>query len=381
MNEILADIKARLQAREYINEEHVRLSLVARLLQALGWNIWSPAEVNAEFVVVPNEDAKKVDLALFILPTVEPMVFIEIKAVGHIQVKLAEVEQQLRNYNRDNQAMFTVITDGRNWRFYLASALGEFSKRCFKTADLIDDELDEVEFLLSTFLNKSEIENGNAKRKAEEYLHLNQVQRAAEDCLPDARKVIAEPPYPTLPQALIELVQRRGHVITHEDALKFIHEAKERKPIVNPSPVVNIESSLVHLESSHHGSGSSIQLDPDRPGSLTHTKMIEGRFDDESAVKWSDLIDCAVRRALKKGVPDKDVQAIVNLQEGKVNDRGFHPIRDTIYSVQGMDANNCWRECLRLAKKSNSEILVRFEWRAKEGAAHPGHEGLLKWSP
>ena len=39
MHEILLDIRQRLLGKEYKNEEHVRLSLVARIVQALGWDI------------------------------------------------------------------------------------------------------------------------------------------------------------------------------------------------------------------------------------------------------------------------------------------------------------------------------------------------------
>ncbi len=229
MKELLIDIKARLLNGEYKNEEHVRLSLVARVLQGLGWNIWNPMEVNSEFVVVPDEDNKKVDVALFLRPFV-PSVFVEIKAVGQMQGKLTATEQQMRNYNRDNQAMFTLITDGRNWRFYLSSAGGEFSRRCFKTFDLLADDLEEVEASLSAFLRKSEIEN--ARQKAEDYLKLNQIQRTAEDCLPEARRKISEPPYPSLPAALVSLVGEKGFSITQDDAVKFIKEADERKPSV-----------------------------------------------------------------------------------------------------------------------------------------------------
>jgi hypothetical protein len=189
MNELLADIKARLLNGEYKNEEHVRLSLVARVLQILGWNIWNPMEVNAEFVVVPNEDNKKGDVALFLRPFV-PSVFVEIKAVGQMQGKLTVIEQQMRK-----------------------------------------------------------------------------------------------------------------------------------------------------------------------------------------------LVDCAVKTALKNGVPLQDVRAVANLEQGDVNERGFHRIRDTAYSVQGMDAKSSWKASLHLAKKTNLDIQVKFQWRDKEGAAHPGEEGLLRWSP
>jgi hypothetical protein len=230
MKELLADIKARLLNGEYKNEEHVRLSLVARVLQALGWNIWNPMEVNAEFVVVPDEDSKKVDVALFLRPSMPPSVFVEIKAVGQRQGKLTAIETQMGDYNRHNQAMFTVITDGRNWRFYLSSAGGEFSRRFFKTFDLLDDDLEEVEASLSAFLKKSEIEN--ARQKAEDYLKLNQIQRTAADCLPEARRRISEPPFPNLPDALVSLVGDKGFSITQDEAVKFIKEDGEGNPPV-----------------------------------------------------------------------------------------------------------------------------------------------------
>ena len=50
MRDTLVDIHEKLRNGSYQNEEHVRLSLVARILQELDWDIWNPREVNAEFV-------------------------------------------------------------------------------------------------------------------------------------------------------------------------------------------------------------------------------------------------------------------------------------------------------------------------------------------
>src|ERR1039458_795180 len=233
MNELLADIKAKLQNGDYKNEEHIRLSLVARVLQKLGWDIWNPKEVNTEFIVVPNEDKTRVDVALFLRPFA-PAVFIEIKDVGQIQGRLAHIERQLRDYNRNNTAMFTIITDGREWRFYFSQTGGEFSKKCFETFNFAEDNLNDIEESLATFLSKSEIENGNAKNKAENYLQKNQRQQTAEDCLPEARRKISEPPYPSLPVALVSLVCEKGFSITQDEAVRFIKEADERKP---PAPI------------------------------------------------------------------------------------------------------------------------------------------------
>ena len=136
MKELLEDIADKLRSNAYSNEEHVRLSLVARLLQALGWNIWNPLEVNTEFGAVRSEDSTKVDIALFVKRT-EPAVYIEVKAVGRVNRNLADIEKQMRDYNRNNTAIFSVLTDGRKWRFYLSQTGGEFDKKCFKEMDLL----------------------------------------------------------------------------------------------------------------------------------------------------------------------------------------------------------------------------------------------------
>ena len=44
LREALEDIRRKLNAGVYQNEEHVRLSLVARILQALEWDIWNLVE-------------------------------------------------------------------------------------------------------------------------------------------------------------------------------------------------------------------------------------------------------------------------------------------------------------------------------------------------
>lgn len=161
MRQILEDIRNKLSGDVYKNEEHIRLSLVIRILLKLGWNIWNPKEVYSEFPVKPNEDQTKVDLAL-ILDSKSPSVFIEIKALGKLKGNIGVIERQLRDYNRDNTAMFTVMTDGQNWRFYYSQTGGEFTDKRFKTFDIKNDDMNDIELSLQSFLSKSEISKGNA---------------------------------------------------------------------------------------------------------------------------------------------------------------------------------------------------------------------------
>jgi hypothetical protein len=83
-----------------------------------------------------------------------------------------------------------------------------------------------------TFAPRPTVLNWRTQQKAEDYLKLNQIQRTAADCLPEARRRISEPPFPTLPDALVSLVGDKGFSITEDDAVKFIKEADERKPSI-----------------------------------------------------------------------------------------------------------------------------------------------------
>lgn len=233
MRQTLEDIRRKLAERVYRNEEHVRLSLVARILNELGWDLWNPAEFNTEFVAVPTEDNTRVDIALFLSPYV-PTVYVEVKTVGKLNGDISSIELQLRDYNRNNTAVFSVMTDGRKWRFYYSQTGGEFSNKCFKTLDLLEDDYEELEAAFQSFLSKTELSNENAKRSAEAYLQRSQKQRAMEDVLPQARKIVMEPPYPSLPQAVVELVETRGLSITPGEASQFIRDFTLRKPSSEP---------------------------------------------------------------------------------------------------------------------------------------------------
>jgi hypothetical protein len=372
MIDVLRDIQAKLRHGAYKNEEHVRLNLVARLLQELGWNIWDPTEVNAEWRVAPTEDATKVDLALFVNSDV-PSVFIEIKAIGQLYSDLEDVEKQCRDYNRDNTALFSVITDGQQWRFYYSQTGGQFAQKCFKIVDLKSGDLVEAERSLKAFLSKTEIDIGNAKAEAEKYLQLSQRQRAMEDCLPIARRKISEPPYPSLPECLIALVEERGYIITRDEAISYISTADTviSDPDLNP-PVVR--PVVVP--------GTVRTLFPDNPGDLKGTRVLEGRLGSASATRWNELVAASVRLALNHyGIGFSMLQGnlVANLEQGNVGDRGFALIPGTNVSIQGMDANRCARNLVILARMLKCPLRVKVRWGGDSPFA--GQEGLLEWEP
>lgn len=215
----------------YRNEEHVRVGIVLRLLGDLGWNVWDPSEVCCEYFPVRGEDRTRVDVAL--LTGDDPWVFVEVKAVGLLEQNLSSIETQMRDYNRNMTAMFSVATDGRVWRFYYSQTSGDFSQKLFKTINLSTDDLDDVEVTMKSILSKESIQNGTAEGEAKEYLQFNRKQRFMDDAMLEARRAVTEPPYPSLPEAIASIVKRRGFDVSKEEAVEFIgqYQPRQEKPI------------------------------------------------------------------------------------------------------------------------------------------------------
>ncbi len=371
MKDTLADIRKKLKERAYRNEEHVRLSLVARILQKLEWNIWDPNQVNTEFTPVPTEDSTRVDFALF-SGRREPLVFIEVKAVGKI-INLPQTETQLRDYNRNNTALFSIITDGHVWRFYYSQTGGTFSDKRFKILDFLEDDPQEIELALMTFLSKAEIESGRAKDKAEAVLKLTQTQRVMEECLPKAKKLAQEPPFPNLPDALVGLVVEQGYTVSREEAEKFLSIPPEPPGPSEPLGQLEPPGGVIDV----------IELSPDRPESLKFTSVHDGRIGSQAANNWNSLISAGVKIAIDSGytVPRLRQFLSASVVEGSVNERGFHSVPGTGVSLQYTEANKAWENALIMARELKCEIVVHFHWPHKEGAAHPGKEGVIRWSP
>ena len=69
MRETIEDIRAKLLNETYRTKEQLRLSLVARILDKLGWDIWNPNDVYAHYCVETAQDKPVVDFALFTEPS------------------------------------------------------------------------------------------------------------------------------------------------------------------------------------------------------------------------------------------------------------------------------------------------------------------------
>ncbi len=235
LRDVIEDIQRKLRTNAYQNEEHVRLSLVARVVQALGWDIWNPGEVFTEFQVVPDEDRTKVDMALFAVTTY-PAVFIEIKAVGKMEANLPSIEGQVRDYTRNITTPFAIITDGKLWRFYYVKGDGSFGQKLFDSVDLSKIDTFYAEKVFESYLSKVEVRSGNAENEAKKKLNVTQIYLEMANCFPSAEARTRREPYPTLPDAIISEMSSKGYSFTTQEAVKFIRSREEKSATTPPAP-------------------------------------------------------------------------------------------------------------------------------------------------
>lgn len=156
MKKIIEDLRNKLTSGIFEKEEHVRLCIVARICQELGWDIWNPSEFYTEFPIKLKTKEGSIDVALFHsdLKDRTPDVFFEVKAVGKLKGNIESSEDQLQEYNYYNTASITILTDGKIWRFYLSSAPGTFSQRMFCSFNMQEDKDDYVIEILQNVLAK-----------------------------------------------------------------------------------------------------------------------------------------------------------------------------------------------------------------------------------
>jgi len=384
MREILSDIRERLRRGEYKNEEHVRLSLVCRLLShsKIGWNIWDPTEVNAEFPPTPTEDKTRVDIALFEKESSQS-VFIEIKAVGKMQAKLREIEMQVRDYNKNNTALFSVITDGKSWRFYYSLTGGEFHQKFFKKCDLIEDDFEELEQIFLWFFGKENIRTGRAAEQARKYRQSTKEEKDVQDCLPQARRLVQVLPYPSLPQAIAKLIkQQKGYAFSEDKIAEILARVAESKPVDTPHEpsLSGVGVALPYALRPAVSNTAISPLNPDNPGDL-HFTRVKGTIGGKYGRKWKELIHIGIRLALQRGDDIRSLNAYLpaNIKEGIYTDEGYSPIHGLNVSVGGMDANNSAKTLVLLARKLECPLELEVSWFGKSPRA--GEQGCIRLSP
>lgn len=177
MQDLIQRICERLQANAYVNEAAISHGVVTPILGALGWDSADPHQLVPEYTV----GSGRVDFALIGLNK-KPGVFIEVKAVG----KATDADRQLFEYAFHQGVPLCVLTDGREWSFYLPSGTGSYDDRRVYRLQLDERPPAECEKVFQRYLARDRVRSGAAFADAQQDHQTAAGRREARALLPRA---------------------------------------------------------------------------------------------------------------------------------------------------------------------------------------------------
>ena len=147
---------------------------------------------------------------------------------------------------------------------------------------------------------------------------------------------------------------------------------------------ITVLEKLLDFYEQKHASNTpktDLELDPERPQSLTHTRVESAKFCGQTAKNWNELVYVAHRFAFQSVGSFAALKSVTraNIAQGIRTKSGYHPIAEIGISIQNVDSNQAWRNVLHLAKNLKGQVEVRFRWLDKESAAHPGKTAVMRW--
>ncbi len=155
----ISDIRENLRRGSYPNEAAVSQGIVLRLLRTLGWPVDKPQVVYPEYTL----EGGRVDYALC-HPASKPRVFIEVKQVGQSD----GAERQLFEYAFHQGVPLAVLTDGREWSFFLPAGAGSYDERRIYKLNLLEHEVTDSARKFERYLSHKAVRSGAAFTAAQD---------------------------------------------------------------------------------------------------------------------------------------------------------------------------------------------------------------------
>ncbi|MGC8776033.1 MAG: type I restriction endonuclease [Minisyncoccia bacterium] len=167
------------------NEDVTKTSIILKLLNILGWDVFNNEEVWPEYVI----GSKRVDYCL--RQNQQNLVFIEAKKINE---DLENHQQQLLDYAFEEGIEMAILTNGIAWWFYLPLKSGSWEQRKFFSIDFLNQKEDEIINNIINFLSKESVVSKKNIEIAENMYQSNQRINVIKKSLPHAwNKLIQEP--------------------------------------------------------------------------------------------------------------------------------------------------------------------------------------------
>ncbi len=190
---VLGTIRHGISRNAYPNETAVRTQIVQPILHALGWDVYDPEQVCAEYSLRLKTTTRRIDLALCVSNR-NPRCIVELKSTEHAlkTIGRSDGDRQLFEYSFHAGAPLALLTNGVNWRFYSTQSAGTYAERLVSTFDIETDSLDEVAVRLERYLSYANTRSGRAADFAREDLNARLDQHKAREAIPRAWAQLVE---------------------------------------------------------------------------------------------------------------------------------------------------------------------------------------------
>ncbi len=232
----IQSIRDGIKAGKFANEASISQGIVLRLLNALGWPTYDTQIVAPEYSL----SGRRVDFAICNPPN-KPIAIIEVKHLG----QGGGAERQLFEYAFHDGVPLAILTDGKEWNFFLPGEQGDYGERRVYKLDILDRALDESSLRLKRYLLYSSVVSGTAIDSArEDYKNVSKI-RQMEAALPKAWAQLVEDEDEMLLEILADRVETIcGFKPTPDTVANFLKYFVKRTSesvsttIPRPQPVV-----------------------------------------------------------------------------------------------------------------------------------------------
>lgn len=192
------------------------------LLNALGWDSSDPTAIVPEY----STGRGRVDFALLGAAR-KAAVFVEVKGVG----RSVEGDRQLFEYAFHEGVPLCILTDGREWSFYLPSGQGSYDDRRIYRLQIDDRTSEESQRILVRYLSRERVRNGQAFADAQHDYRDAAGRREAVQAIPGAWAALIDEPE----DLIVEIVADRaeascGFRPQTSDVLGYLRAYYDRQP-------------------------------------------------------------------------------------------------------------------------------------------------------
>ncbi len=226
--EKIAEIQKYIKENKYQNESAISLGIVIPILEELGWKVSNPNVVKPEYSIKGG----RVDYAL-LNQRGRAVIFIEVKMLGNTE----GAEQQLFEYVFHQGVPFLILTDGREWNFYLPLEQGNYLDRKLFKLDLLERNSNVVGEKFNKYLLNKRVINGVALEEAKKEFKEISRRREAESYIPQAWQSLISSSNDLLLDLLIDTVEGLcGFRAERRSCQQFLKNFSRRNTIDDPSP-------------------------------------------------------------------------------------------------------------------------------------------------